>query len=91
MGSNIPRIRQELSELCRMSPTDGEKGGKEMTNFVSPFDAMNEETRKQTSRELIELKREIFHLEFALHTKRDVIERLRLQSLNAENKVFHFL
>lgn len=90
MGSNIPRIRQELSELCQMSASDGEVGGKESKKgnpFESPFDAMNEETRKQTSRELIELKREIFLLEFALHTKREVIANLQLKSLNAEKKM----
>jgi len=47
----------------------------------------DEKKRRQTNRELIESKRDIFQLEFAIKTKRDVIARLKFKSLLAEHKM----
>ena len=92
MGGNIPRIRKEISDLCRISPSDEDKGEQSMFFQVdkSPLDTMNELDR-QNSRQLIESKREIFHLGFATRTRRDVVAKLHQRSLLADQKVYCFV
>ena len=52
----------------------------------SPLESMNERDR-QNAHQLIEFKREIFHLEFALRTRRDEIEKLKLRAAVCDWKV----
>ena len=52
----------------------------------SPLESMNQRDR-QNAKQLIESKREIFKLEFALRTRREKIQRLRLRSQYADHKV----
>lgn len=89
MGGNIPRIRQEIARMCSVLTSDdtlypGPQKNKGIDK--SPLDSMNQRDR-QNPHQLIESKREIFHLEFALRTRRDEISKLRLRALLFDLKV----
>ena len=85
MGGNIPRIRKEIAEMCPRKLTDPQKT-KGLYAEKSPLESMNERDR-QNAHQLIEFKREIFHLEFALRTRKNEIEKLKLRAGVCDLKV----
>merc|ERR1712142_264383 len=88
-GGNIPRIRKEIAALNSSEmPNIIEKESVIPKSYRDKYEKLKDEKkRRQTNRELIESKRDIFQLEFAIKTKRDVIARLKFKSLLAEHKM----
>jgi len=84
-GRNIPRIRKELAEMWR-GPTPV-KPDESIAALYKMTEKKDKNKMRQTARQLIESKRDIFHLEFAIKNKRDVIAKLRFKSLLANEKM----
>jgi len=89
-GGNIPRIRKEIAALNQLATLPSIKEQRTIIpkSYQEKYEKLKEEKkRRQTNRQFIEAKRDIFHLEFAIKTKRDVIAKLRFKSLLAEHKM----
>jgi len=77
-GGNIPRIRKEIAKMCRLTPIKTDD--KSITALYKLKEKKDERTMRQNNRELIESKRDIFHLEFAIRNKRNVIDNFKFKS-----------